>query len=104
MARTTRRDIPGGKGAGQPPSATDTRTSGAAPKDERTHREYDTQVRTALDWERFETWCKSNGMDLPPSSHDVVAWIAAYLTFLAATGRSIAVIAKSLIRARQKAE
>ena len=59
-------------------------------------------MRSALDWDAFEAWCLSSGLRAPPSSDEAVGVVAVYLTFLAARGRNLALVARALLQAREK--
>jgi hypothetical protein len=54
----------------------------------------------ALGWEPFEAWCASNGLRSPPGSREVIGLVAVYVTFLAASGRNVAAVARALLRER----
>jgi hypothetical protein len=84
------------------PAPPETRASGPAPRGEPGDPERDERIRTALVWSRFETWCASHGLRAPPASGEAVALVAVYITFLAASGRNVAVIARALLRAREE--
>jgi hypothetical protein len=103
MARTTRRDIPAEKGLkGSPSSPSAARASGPAPSSERgkpIRREW---LRNALEWDRFEGWCASNGLQPPPGADEAIGLVAVYVTFLASRGRSVALVARALLQAREK--
>src|SRR5580658_3080006 len=100
MARTTKRDFPRASGSSRPPSSSsDTRTSGPAPRGER-----DERLRTARGWEPFEAWCASNGLRSPPGSREAMGLVAVYVTFLAASGRNSAAVARGLLREREGKE
>jgi hypothetical protein len=99
MARVTRRDVPR---SGVPPAPEDTQTSGPAPRIKREERERHERLATALEWKRFETWCASNGLRSSPATPEAVALITAYITYLAATGRNVAIVARALLRERKE--
>jgi hypothetical protein len=63
--------------------------------------EQDERLRTALGWGRFETWCAANGFR-PATTRETIAIVALYMTYLAATGRSVALIARALLRLRDE--
>jgi hypothetical protein len=100
MARTTKRDIPRETGSSRPPSPSDTRASGPAPRGERDDHARDERLRTALGWEQFDSWCASNGLRSPPGSREAIGLVAVYVTFLAASGRNVAAVARALLRER----
>jgi hypothetical protein len=79
-------------------------TSGPAPRIEREKRERYEWHRTALEWQRFETWCASNGLRSSPATPEAVALIAVYITYMAATGRNVATVARALLRDRERKE
>jgi hypothetical protein len=101
MARPTKRDMVPAKGSVGPPSSSDTRASGPAPRGERDDHARDERLRTALGWEQFDSWCDSNGLRPPPGSREAIGLVAVYVTFLAASGRNVAAVARALLRARE---
>lgn len=80
-----------------------TRASGTAPTGEQGERERERyeRIRAALVWPRFETWCTSHGLLPPTPSDEAIALVAVYITFLAASGRNVAIVARALLRARE---
>lgn len=131
MARVTRRDIPGAQrltategetptprsSTTSPPSFRtradessapgapfDERGSRPAPKYEREEREREQRLMSALDWHRFETWCASNGLRSLPVTPEAIGLLALYITHMAATGRSVATVARALVRGRGRGE
>jgi hypothetical protein len=104
MARVTRRDLVRAKGSAPPPSSSETRASGPAPAGEPDEHARDERLRTALAWEAFEAWCASNGLRPPPGSRDAIGLVAVYVTFLAASGRNVAAVARALLRDREGKE
>jgi hypothetical protein len=103
MARVTKRDMVRAKGSARP-SSSDMRASGPAPGGEQDERPRDERLRTALGWEPFEAWCASNGLRSPPGSRDAIGLVAVYVTFLAASGRNVAAVARALLREREGKE
>jgi hypothetical protein len=87
-----------------PPAPLEAQTSGPAPRIEREKRERYEWHRTALEWQRFETWCASNGLRSSPATPEAVALIAVYITYMAATGRNVATVARALLRDRERKE
>jgi|HubBroStandDraft_1064217.scaffolds.fasta_scaffold08998_2 hypothetical protein len=131
MARVTRRDFPRAKAmapadeeqvptprsrttqsspltsaarSSTPPAPLEAQTSGPAPRIEREVRERHERLRTALEWQRFETWCASNGLRSSPATPEAMALIAVYVTYLVATGRNVATVARTLLRDRERKE
>jgi hypothetical protein len=99
MARVTRRDV-----SHAPKSPTPADQKRTAPKIEREKRERYEWHRTALEWQRFETWCASNGLRSSPATPEAVALIAVYITYMAATGRNVATVARALLRDKERKE
>ncbi len=116
MARVTRRDIPGARRlvaedeaptprmraeeSSAPGAPSDERGSGPAPRYEREEREREQRLMMALDWHRFEMWCASNGLRSLPVTPEAIGLLALYITHMAATGRSVATVARALVRDR----
>jgi hypothetical protein len=97
MTRSTKRDVPRALKA-----ATTLPETPAPPSRSTQRRERDQPLPTGLEWHRFETWCASNGLHAPAASPEAVAVVALYVTYLAATGRSVATIARQLLHDREK--
>jgi hypothetical protein len=74
------------------------------PRLEREKRERDERLRAALEWDRFEAWCASNDLRSTPATPEAVALIAVYITYLGATGRNVATVARALLRDRERKE
>ena len=125
MVRATKRDVPSAKGAlgddGEEPRPHATRKTWPpamraaqpalplAASDRRPNRlrnveardrERDERLKTALGWYRFETWCDDNGFRTLAATRETIATVALYMTYLAATGRSVAINALALLRQR----
>jgi hypothetical protein len=64
----------------------------------------DERLRSALGWYRFEAWCAANGFRPLANTSETIATIALYMTYLAASGRSLALIARALLRLRDPRE
>jgi hypothetical protein len=64
--------------------------------------ERDDRLRAALGWHRFEAWCASHGLGPPPAPPEAIAVVALYMTFLAATRRSVTFVARALLRNRER--
>lgn len=94
---------PPAMGAGQPSHALPSsagRPSRVIPKIEAEDREPDERLRSALGWYGFESWCAANGFRPLANTSQTVATVALYMTYLATTGRSLAIIARALLRMR----
>ncbi|MGH7437331.1 MAG: hypothetical protein ACRENE_16765 [Polyangiaceae bacterium] len=57
-------------------------------------------LKAALEWQKFEAWCTSNGLRHVPPSPEALGLIGLYITYLAATGRNIATVARALVRGK----
>src|SRR5215472_7381426 len=107
MTRVTKRETKKGwppslHGAQRPqPALSDSRLR-SANNIEASERERDQRLRTALDWRRFETWSASNGFGPVDAPRETIGIVALYMTFLAATGRSMAIVARALLRLRDR--
>ena len=62
----------------------------------------DERLRSALGWHRFEAWCAANGFRPLANTSETIATIALYITYLTASGRSLALIARALLRLKDE--
>jgi len=97
MGRRTPATIPSMRAQAPPP---DPQTSGEGLKIDRTEAERDERLRSALEWDGFESWCASMGWRSPSATREAIGLIAAYITFLAVHGRHLGAVARAILRAR----